>query len=156
MTEPSLTADPASPPPAQPAPASAPAVPPSKGSALWREIKGLAWVLLAVLLFHSFVAKPFYIPSESMMPGLLKGDRLVFAVAQEANQDDTFTFVLSFTPLRPDLVAEVAYERVDNGRFRHSARFQRWRTDRDAASCTFDQLEVVPPEELSAALAGSQ
>ncbi|MFL6733557.1 MAG: signal peptidase I [Sphingomicrobium sp.] len=49
----------------------------SKGAALWREIKGLLWVLLAVLLFHSFVAKPFYIPSESMMPGLLKGDRLV-------------------------------------------------------------------------------
>ena len=49
----------------------------SKGSALWREIKGLFWVLLAVLLFHSFVAKPFYIPSESMMPALLKGDRLV-------------------------------------------------------------------------------
>ena len=49
----------------------------SKGSALWREIKGLFWVLLAVLAFHSFIAKPFYIPSESMMPGLLKGDRLV-------------------------------------------------------------------------------
>lgn len=48
-------------------------------SALWREIKGLLWVLVAVLLFHSFVAKPFYIPSESMMPGLLKGDRLVVA-----------------------------------------------------------------------------
>ena len=49
----------------------------SNGSALWREIKGLLWVLLAVLAFHSFVAKPFYIPSESMMPGLLTGDRLV-------------------------------------------------------------------------------
>jgi signal peptidase I len=48
-----------------------------KGSALWREIKGLLWVLLAVLAFHSLVAKPFYIPSESMMPGLLTGDRLV-------------------------------------------------------------------------------
>ena len=59
---------------------------------------------------------------------------------------------LSFTPLRPDLVAEVAYERVDNGRFRHSCRFQRWRTDRDPASCTFDQLEVVPPAELAEAL----
>jgi signal peptidase I len=49
----------------------------STGSALWREIKGFVWVLLAVLAFHSFVAKPFYIPSESMMPVLLKGDRLV-------------------------------------------------------------------------------
>lgn len=60
-----------------PAPAPADAREEPKGSALWREIKGLLWVLLAVLLFHSFVAKPFYIPSESMMPTLLKGDRLV-------------------------------------------------------------------------------
>ena len=49
----------------------------TKGSALWREIKGLFWVLVAVLAFHSLIAKPFYIPSESMMPGLLTGDRLV-------------------------------------------------------------------------------
>ena len=49
----------------------------AKDSAVWREIKGLLWVLMAVLAFHSFIAKPFYIPSESMMPGLLKGDRLV-------------------------------------------------------------------------------
>ena len=56
---------------------SAPAEKEGKGSALWREIKGLIWVLIAVLAFHSLVAKPFYIPSESMMPGLLTGDRLV-------------------------------------------------------------------------------
>lgn len=43
----------------------------------WAEIKGVFWLLLAVLGFHSFIAKPFYIPSESMMPGLLVGDRLV-------------------------------------------------------------------------------
>lgn len=49
----------------------------SHGQAIWREVKGLAWVLLAVLAFHSFIAKPFYIPSESMMPNLLTGDRLV-------------------------------------------------------------------------------
>jgi len=43
----------------------------------WHEAKSIALLILAVLAFHSFVAKPFYIPSESMMPVLLKGDRLV-------------------------------------------------------------------------------
>ena len=50
---------------------------PSRGAVIWREVKGLGLVILAVLGFHSFIAKPFYIPSESMMPVLLKGDRLV-------------------------------------------------------------------------------
>ncbi|WP_037498281.1 signal peptidase I [Sphingomonas jaspsi] len=49
----------------------------TKGQMIWREAKGMFWVLVAVLLFHSFIAKPFYIPSESMMPRLLTGDRLV-------------------------------------------------------------------------------
>ena len=43
----------------------------------WGETKGLFWLLMAVLGFHSFIAKPFYIPSESMLPGLEVGDRLV-------------------------------------------------------------------------------
>jgi signal peptidase I len=48
-----------------------------EGTDWWAELKAIFWLILAVLAFHSFIAKPFYIPSESMMPGLLKGDRLV-------------------------------------------------------------------------------
>ena len=44
----------------------------------WKaELKSLAGMILAILLVWTFVARPFYIPSESMMPTLLKGDRLV-------------------------------------------------------------------------------
>jgi signal peptidase I len=49
----------------------------TSGTDWWAEIKAVFWLILAVLAFHSFIAKPFYIPSESMMPVLLKGDRLV-------------------------------------------------------------------------------
>jgi signal peptidase I len=62
--------------PTDPAPASPTPAKPSWGANLWAEIKGLFWLLLAVLGFHSFIAKPFYIPSISMMPTLLVGDRL--------------------------------------------------------------------------------
>ena len=64
----------------------------NKGSALWREVKGLIWVLLAVLAFHSLIAKPFYIPSESMMPVLLKGDRLVVSKYPYGWSWDSFSF----------------------------------------------------------------
>ena len=60
--------------PAEPVAAVTPA---RKGTDWWAEIKAIFWLILAVLTFHSFIAKPFYIPSESMMPVLLKGDRLV-------------------------------------------------------------------------------
>jgi ATP-dependent DNA ligase len=57
---------------------------------------------------------------------------------------------LSWEPLRPELVVEVAYEHMQSGRFRHMAHFRRWRPDRRPESCTFAQLETVPPHELVA------
>jgi ATP-dependent DNA ligase len=48
---------------------------------------------------------------------------------------------LSFIPLRPELVVEVAYDHMEGDRFRHTAQFRRWRTDRTPKSCTYEQLE---------------
>ena len=57
---------------------------------------------------------------------------------------------LSWEPLRPELVLEVAYEHMQGRRFRHMAQFRRWRADKNPRDCTYAQLEVVPPHELTA------
>jgi len=57
---------------------------------------------------------------------------------------------LSWEPLRPELVAEVRYEHVLGGRFRHGGRLVRFRPDRTPASCTYAQLDEVAPAELAA------
>jgi ATP-dependent DNA ligase len=55
---------------------------------------------------------------------------------------------LSWEPLRPELVIEVAYDHMQGDRFRHTAQFRRWRSDKKPSDCTFAQLEVVPPHEI--------
>ncbi|HEX3222053.1 MAG TPA: ATP-dependent DNA ligase [Nocardioides sp.] len=56
---------------------------------------------------------------------------------------------LSFTALRPDLVIEVAYDHMEGRRFRHTAQFRRWRTDRDPESCGYDQLDEPVSYDLT-------
>jgi ATP-dependent DNA ligase len=60
---------------------------------------------------------------------------------------------LSWEPLRPELVVEVAYDHMQGNRFRHIAQFRRWRYDKAPRDCTYAQLEVVTPHELSAIFA---
>ncbi len=59
---------------------------------------------------------------------------------------------VSFVRLRPERVLEVRYDQLEGMRFRHTVQFERWRPDRDAASCTFDQLETVGKYDLGAVL----
>jgi ATP-dependent DNA ligase len=60
--------------------------------------------------------------------------------------------VRDWIPVAPQLVCEVAYDHADGARFRHPARFRRWRPDRDPASCHVDQLatEATRPGEVLA------
>jgi ATP-dependent DNA ligase len=57
---------------------------------------------------------------------------------------------LSWEPLRPELVVEVAYDHMQGDRFRHTAQFRRWRSDKKPSDCAYAQLEVVSPQELAA------
>jgi ATP-dependent DNA ligase len=60
-----------------------------------------------------------------------EGERSRFSAAKDT----------TFVKLRPERVAEVAYDQMEGSRFRHTAQFVRWRPDREARSCTFEQLE---------------
>lgn len=74
--------------------------------------------------------------SEGRMPG---------GLSRWNNQKD-----LSWQPVRPELVVEVNYESVLNGRFRATTRFVRWRPDKAPSQCRYDQLDQPEPLPLSA------
>jgi ATP-dependent DNA ligase len=61
---------------------------------------------------------------------------------------------LSWIPLRPERVLEVAYDHMQGGRFRHTAQFRRWREDREPDSCTYAQLEEPVGYDLREVLGG--
>ena len=48
---------------------------------------------------------------------------------------------LAWVKLRPELVVEVTFDHVSDGRIRHGAKVQRWREDKSPAECTIDQLD---------------
>jgi ATP-dependent DNA ligase len=56
---------------------------------------------------------------------------------------------LSWVPLRPERVVEVKYDHLQGDRFRHATVFLRWRPDKPAAECRYDQLEVTTPFALA-------
>ncbi|MFN2386865.1 MAG: hypothetical protein ABR576_11390, partial [Thermoanaerobaculia bacterium] len=72
-----------------------------------------------------------------------KGRRLPGATSRWNRGKD-----LSWEPLRPERVCEVAYDHMQGTRFRHAAHFVRWRPDKGPEECTYDQLEVTPAYEL--------
>ena len=55
----------------------------------------------------------------------------------------------SFVRLRPERVLEVRYDQLEGWRFRHTVQFARWRDDREARSCTYQQLETVAGYDLA-------
>jgi ATP-dependent DNA ligase len=61
---------------------------------------------------------------------------------------------LSWEPLRPERVAEVAYDHLQGSRFRHATTFKRWRPDKPPEACRYDQLEETAPFELARIFGG--
>jgi len=55
---------------------------------------------------------------------------------------------MTWVRLRPELVCEVTFDYLQGTRFRHAATFKRWRYDKPATDCKFDQIATTPPYEL--------
>jgi ATP-dependent DNA ligase len=81
--------------------------------------------------------------AEAQDEAAMKGQRMPGASSRWNRGKD-----LSWEPLRPERVCEVAYDHMQGDRFRHAAQFVRWRPDKRPADCRYDQLEVTPAYEL--------
>ena len=106
---------------------------------------------LAPYRADALVAHPWkHWAGESNDPAV-SGQRLPGASSRWSHGKD-----LSWEPLRPELVVEVAYDHMQGSRFRHTAHFRRWRTDKKPRDCTYAQLEIVTPFELAAIFAAGR
>ena len=90
---------------------------------------------------QSLVAElePYLLPEGEPHPwlGEATSERIPGGEPSRWNRDKD----MSFVPLRPELVVEVAYDHMEGSRFRHTAQFRHWRPDRDPTSCTYEQLD---------------
>jgi ATP-dependent DNA ligase len=98
---------------------------------------------LAPLRENALEEHPWRGWAEAMSEANEKGQRLPGASSRWNRGKD-----LSWVALRPERVVEVAYDHMQGTRFRHGARFVRWRFDKKPEDCRYDQLEVTPAYEL--------
>jgi ATP-dependent DNA ligase len=92
---------------------------------------------------HALDNHPWRDWAEFMTDAAESGQRMPGGMNRwNANKD------MSWEPLRIERVVEALYEGLLSGRFRHNARFKRWRDDRNPDDCTYAQLETVAPAEL--------
>jgi ATP-dependent DNA ligase len=98
---------------------------------------------LAPLREEALDGHPWRAWAEAQSEASARGQRLPGATSRWNRGKD-----LSWVPLRPERVCEVAYDHMQGDRFRHAAQFVRWRRDKPPRDCRYDQLEVTPPYEL--------
>ena len=98
---------------------------------------------LAPLRQNALDGHPWRDWAEAQSEAAAQGQRLPGASSRWNRGKD-----LSWEPLRPERVCEVAYDHMQGTRFRHAAQFVRWRPDKPPEDCRYDQLDVTPAYEL--------
>jgi ATP-dependent DNA ligase len=98
---------------------------------------------LAPLRENALEGHPWQHWAEAQEETNAKGQRVPGAASRWNRGKD-----LSWEPLRPERVCEVAFDHMQGTRFRHGAKFLRWRPDKRPQDCRYDQLDVTPAYEL--------
>jgi ATP-dependent DNA ligase len=98
---------------------------------------------LAPLRENALENHPWRNWAEASQQAAEEGQRLPGATSRWNRGKD-----LSWEPLRPERVCEVAFDHMQGTRLRHAAQFVRWRFDKPPQDCRYDQLEVTPAYEL--------
>jgi ATP-dependent DNA ligase len=106
-------------------------------------------------LYDELVSLRVPIDAHPWRGGYLLGGGALGRLPGSAGRWDPATMPLDWVPVAPERVCEVAYEQVDAGRFRHPARFRRWRDDRDPESCLLDQLDERAVNDAAGLARGS-
>ncbi len=73
-------------------------------------------------------------------PGHISGERVPGGQSRWTRGKE-----LDWNPVRPELVCEVRYDKLERNRFRHGTRFLRFRPDKNPDQCTW--REVRPPRK---------
>jgi ATP-dependent DNA ligase len=98
---------------------------------------------LAPLRENALEGHPWRGWAEAQEEANAKGQRMPGASSRWNRGKD-----LSWEPLKPERVCEVAYDHMQGDRFRHAAHFVCWRPDKRPEDCKYEQLEVTPAYEL--------
>ena len=87
---------------------------------------------------------------ETLSPYLTDDERAGFGGGRTPGGPNRWTDerATAWVRLRPELVCEVSFDHLQGERFRHAATFRRWRPDKPAGACSFDQVVSAVPVEL--------
>lgn len=96
----------------------------------------------------AFTAKRRLELVDELEPLVIRDDAGAVAHAETDRSRFSSSKDVSYVPLRPERVVEVAFDQLEGWRFRHAVTFLRWRPDRDPRSCTLDQIDRAPAYDL--------
>ncbi len=91
---------------------------------------------------------------DELAPLVVRGEDGAVAHAETERSRFSASKDVSYVPLRPERVVEVAFDQLEGHRFRHAVTFLRWRPDKEPSECRYDQVDRAAAYDLANVLVG--